>query len=183
MPSWVWTCILLGAAFLIAVLELFLPSGGILAFLAVCALIGSVIFAFQTDAVFGAIYLFGVTIAVPFVVWYLLMLFPKTPIGRTMFMNPEDDPALQPDPEKEAMKQLVGKQGVAKTLMMLSGQIEIDGRRINAISESQAIEPGTPVIVVTVDGINIIVRAVPDAASNVPSHSAAPAPVIEDPFA
>lgn len=177
-------CALLGTAFLIAILELFIPSGGVLAFLAGCALIGSVIFAFQTDMAFGAIYLIFVTIGAPIVVWYLMMLFPKTPMGRAMFMNPEDDPALQPDPEREAAKQLVGRQGVARSLMMLSGQIEIDGKRYSAISESMAVNPGTPIVVVSVDGINIIVRPVPVAAPN-RTESATPVepvPEIEDPF-
>ncbi|MDR0870965.1 MAG: hypothetical protein LBN39_09250 [Planctomycetaceae bacterium] len=161
MPYYLWVIICLALSLAFAFLEIFIPSGGLLAFLSVSALLGSVVFAFLTNVLFGSGYLTAVIIAVPVFLWYAVQLFPRTFMGRKLLLNPEDDPALQPDLKLEALKQLIGKRGIAKSKMMLSGLIEIAGQRINAVSESETVEPGEEIAVVKIDGINVLVRKIP----------------------
>jgi hypothetical protein len=106
-------------------------------------------------------------------------------MGHRILLQPEEDPALQPNTELIALKQLIGKQGVARSKMMLSGQIEIDGKRINAISESEPIETGDAIIVTIVDGINILVRKTDASINpvNVTIEKTEQEPTIDDPFA
>ena len=165
-----------------AVLEIFVPSGGLLAFMAVTTLLGSVVFAFLSGPTFGALYFVAVAIGVPIFLWHAFKWWPNTAIGRRILLNPEDDPALQPDVELERLKSLVGKRGIAKSRMMLSGLIEVEGRRLNALSESAVIENGEEIVVLSVDGINVIVRpSSPKAA--IPTASEKAVPTVEDPFA
>lgn len=161
MDPWVWTLICLALAFLFAFLEIFVTSGGILAFLSAVALIGSVVFAFLDNPVFGGSYMAGVIVGVPVLLWFAFKWWPHSPMGRRILLNPDDDPALAPNPELDALKKMIGKRGVAKSKMMLSGLIEVEGKRLNAISESETVEPGEEVVVVRVDGIGVLVRKAP----------------------
>ena len=183
MDPWVWTLVFLLVALVFAVLEIFVPSSGVLIFMAVATLLGSVVFAFLSGPLFGFLYFFAVTIGIPILLWYALKWWPDTAVGRRILLNPEDDPALKPDVELERLKTLIGKRGVAKSQMMLSGLVEVEGRRLNALSESAIIEIGNEVTVVSVDGINVIVRPA-TGKTGVPTSPPPDAePTVEDPFA
>lgn len=162
MDPWIWTLICFILALLLAFLELFVTSGGILAFLSAFAVIGSIAFAFLESTTFGTGYVIALMILIPLMLWYVSIWWPNSRMGRTIMLNPDEDPALQPDDEILALKELVGKTGIALSRMMLSGLIEIEGRRLNALSESETIERGEAVIVTKVDGIEVLVRKVPD---------------------
>jgi len=70
---------------------------------------------------------------------------------------------LEPDlvlPETGAadLAAQIGKQGVAKRLMVPSGQVQIEGRSYEAVSEGPAIEAGQAVVVVKVSTRRLVVR-------------------------
>ena len=189
MDYWVWAILTLVAAVGIGFLELFIPSGGVLAVVAVLALLGSLVFAFLQGMVFGLGLLLIVVVGLPFLIGYMLAIWQSTPIGRRILLDPAEDPALQPSEELERHKALLGKTGTVKSLMMPSGMIEIDGERFDAVSAGMPIDPGTPIRVVHVDGINLTVQPANSASKPV----ALPTPPeiadasgntkIEDPFA
>jgi len=187
MDYWVWAILLLIGAVGLGFLELFIPSGGVLGILAVLALLGSVVFAFMQGTVFGLVLLMAVVVGVPFLVWYMLAIWQSTPIGRRILLDPAEDPALQPNEELERHKALLGKTGTAKSLMMPSGMIEIDGQRFDAVSAGMPIDPGTLIRVVQVDGINLTVRPADQPSKPVPPPDLKTTTErdheIEDPFA
>ncbi len=55
---------------------------------------------------------------------------------------------------------LVGKTGVAKSLLRPGGIGVIEGQRMHVMSEGEAIGPGTPVKVLRICGTNIIVSPI-----------------------
>jgi hypothetical protein len=57
------------------------------------------------------------------------------------------------------LKDLVGRRGKAKGLMVPSGSVLIDGKTYDAVSEGMPIEPNQPVIVVNISTQRLIVRA------------------------
>jgi membrane-bound ClpP family serine protease len=174
-----WTFLFLGLAVIVAVLEVFLPSAGIFAVLAVALLITSIVLSFQADIVFGSFYTLVTCCLVPVFLWVALTIWPNTWIGRRILLTPEEDPALLPDGEQQMLKQLIGKQGLAKSKMLLGGLIEIEDKRYSAVSDAEPIESGEVVSVVRIEGTSIIVRK-----SNAPKSmvSAEDTP-LEDPFA
>lgn len=187
MDNWVWSILLLLVAVGLVFLELFVPSGGVLAVLAVLATLGCLVFAFLQNTAYGTMMLILIVVGLPFLIWYMLKIWQATPIGRRMLLDPAEDPALAPDEEIERHKALLGKTGTAKSLMMPSGMIEIDGQTYDAVSEGLPIDPGTTVEVVHVDGINLTVRAIANSSQSpppaVPKDESRREPEVEDPFA
>ena len=175
-----WTFLFLCSAFVVAVLEVFLPSGGLFAVLSLAFLITSIAFAFQGSVFFGSLYTLFVCLLVPVFIWAALRIWPNTWIGRRILLTPEDDPALLPDEEQLSLKQLVGKCGIAKSKMLLGGLIEIEGSRYNAVSDAEPIEWGEPVCVVRIEGMSIIVRKLNLQENAALSGTSLP---LEDPFA
>jgi len=175
-----WTSLFLCLAFVVAILEVFLPSGGVFGVLAVALLITSIVFAFQVGIVFGSLYTFFVCLLVPVFLWYALRMWPKTWMGRQILLTPETDPALCPNEELQVLKQLIGKQGLAKSKMLLGGLIEIEGNRYSAVSDAEPIESGEPICVIRIEGTSIIVRRI-----NLTESPSSPAEALplEDPFA
>jgi membrane-bound ClpP family serine protease len=51
-----------------------------------------------------------------------------------------------------------GKKGTALTPLRPSGAAEIDGHRLDVVTEGEFISPGSPVIVIKVEGTRVIVK-------------------------
>jgi hypothetical protein len=73
---------------------------------------------------------------------------------------PTSEEVLPDTPQRQKLRQLVGKFGVAKSLMMPSGAVLIDGATIDALSEGIPIEAGQRVKVIEVRGTRVLVRPV-----------------------
>ena len=175
-----WTFLFFCLAFIAAVLEMFIPSGSVFGILTLAFLIASIVFSFQISVLFGSLYTLFVCLLVPFFLWSALRIWPNTWIGRRILLAPEEDPALFLNNDQQMLKQLIGKQGIAKSKMLLGGLIEIEGCRYSAVSDAEPIELGDLVRVIRIEGSCIIVRKTYLTENTV--LSAVPPPV-EDPFA
>jgi membrane-bound ClpP family serine protease len=159
--------LLLGALLLLilgmglVVLEVFVPSGGLIGCLAGLALIVSVILAFSHNAMTGLVVLATEIIFLPVFLVVALHYWPRTPMGKRILLNvPTREEVLPDDPLRERLKSLVGQVGRAKCLMLPSGMIDVAGQTIDAASEGMAIDPGQLVRVIEVRGHRVIVRPV-----------------------
>jgi len=155
---WAIALLLLGLSML--VLEVFIPSGGVLSFLAVASIAASVVVAFMDSVQSGMIMLVTVTLCVPVALWGVVRLWPHTPIGKLILTK---RPASSDDvlPETEAyrgLKALVGKRGRAISKMLPSGLVMIAGHKYDAVSDGFAIEPDQVVQVIDVRTNRIVVR-------------------------
>ena len=74
-------------------------------------------------------------------------------------------------PRRDHLKGLVGQVGHAKSKMLPSGMITIEGRTIDAMSEGMPIEPGEAVRVIEVRGTRVVVR---------PLSEESPSPTADD---
>ncbi|MEW6064073.1 MAG: NfeD family protein [Bacillota bacterium] len=61
---------------------------------------------------------------------------------------------------RQELEKLLGLQGVAATPLRPAGTALIDGKRVDVVTEGEFIMPGTPVLVVMVEGTRVIVNAV-----------------------
>ncbi len=163
MEPWIWAIILLALGLSLSVLEIFLPSGGVVAFLAAAAVVGAIFVAFREGSGTGLAVLSSAMVAVPVVVALALRFWPKTAIGRRMLLrSPEGDEILPADPRNRYLKSLIGRVGVAKSKMLPSGAVSIDGRTIDAVSEGFPIAVGQKVRVIEVRGNRVVVRTIED---------------------
>jgi len=175
------TFIFLGLAFVVAMLEIFLPATmGLLAVLAFVLLVTSIVYAFQVNMIFGSLYTFFVCMLIPIFLWLALRTWPKTWIGKQILLDTEDDPALVPDENQCVLQQLIGKHGMARSKMLLGGLIEIEGCQYSAVSDAEPVEKGDPICVVRIEGTSIIVRKLSLQGSAMVVTEDIP---LEDPFA
>jgi membrane-bound serine protease (ClpP class) len=150
-----WAIVLLAFGCGLLVLEIFIPSGGVIGFLAALTVIASMYMAFQRDLTTGLTFTAAALFAVPTIVGLAFKYWPKTPMGRAFLGDlPSEEDTRLADPRRA----LVGRVGVAKSLMLPSGAVMIDGQLIDAISQGPAIDPGQPVVVVEVRANRVVVR-------------------------
>jgi membrane-bound serine protease (ClpP class) len=172
---------LLALAFFLVLLELVVPSGGILGVCAGAAMLAAVVIGFLHSFTLGAAMLMIAGFGVPLVIWLGLKLWPNTPIGRRMLnIDPEVDAARR-KLEEESRNRWLGKVGVAKINLLPNGIIEIDEQSLDAISLGGAIDRGTHVEVVNVIAGKIHVRPTqrpltPREPPNPPNQPADPKP-------
>ena len=160
----VWSVILLLVAVAIVGIELFVPSGGALGVLATVVIVASIVCGFLSSMGMGVTMILVTAIVVPMVIVSALKWWPHTPIGRRILVPPpehEDDvlPGLE---LRQQLRSLVGRRGIAKTLMVPSGIVVIDGRSYDAAGEGTAIEPGQTVKVTGVDMNRLVVQLAED---------------------
>ena len=161
MSLLVWSLILLTVGLALILLEVFVPSSGVLGVLAGLSVVAAIIVAFMQGPYVGLAIVSTTVVALPAVVALALRIWPSTSIGRRILLGVPKAEELLPDDEvTQRLKSLVGKQGVAQSLMLPSGAIRIDGRTYDATAAGVAIEPGTAVRVVEVHGARIVVRPI-----------------------
>lgn len=154
-----WAAIALAAGLALVILEVFIPSGGLLGFLAFTALITSIVLAFMYDKAAGFGFLIAVMLALPATIVFALNRLPHTPIGRRMILDNPDSKDVLPE-GNQSLRELVGQVGKAKTKMLPSGAITIGKRSIDAVSEGTPIDPGQLVRVVEVRGNRVVVSPI-----------------------
>ena len=167
--SFVAPILLLGVGLALVVAEILFPSLGLLSFLAVAAIIGSVALAFGISTAVGIQFLVAVAVLVPAMIMLGLKLFPRSPFGKHMVVGGLSFDATHATDARDL--ELVGKQGVAEAPLRPAGIARIDGRRVDVVSRGELIENGTPVRVIEVRG-NRVVVARADSESNTTGASA-----------
>ena len=151
--SWAVLLMLIGCG--LVVMEVFIPSGGILGFLSGICIIGSIVMAFRRDSTTGIGFIVITLVAVPAAVGLAFKYWPYTPMGKAFLGElPDEDDVKPSDPRRE----LVGRVGTAKSKMLPSGSVSIDGRLVDAVSQGPAIDMGQAVVVVEVRGNRVVVR-------------------------
>ncbi|WP_428307623.1 NfeD family protein [Lacipirellula sp.] len=150
-----WAVVLLVVGCGLLALETFIPSGGILSFLAFVAVVASTVVAFNRSLTTGLSFMAVAVLAIPLAIGLAFKVWPKTPMGRAILGDLPSEEDTKPDDSRRA---LVGRVGVAQSLMLPSGAVLVDGRLIDAVSQGIAIEPGQPVVIVEVRANRVMVR-------------------------
>jgi len=167
MDPLVWATLLLVVGLTLVLLEILVPSGGMLGFLSISSLVGGVILAFyHRGAQVGFLFLTIAVVGVPAAIALGFRWWPKTPMGRRILLEVPSSEDVLPD---NPLRSLVGKYGVAKTVMLPSGAVVIDGRSIDALSEGESIEAGQRVQVIEVHGNRVVVRPVEEIPESAPN--------------
>ena len=172
MEPLVWAALLLLLGMILIVLEVFLPTAGVLGFLSVAAILCGIGLAFYNGGLtIGFSFLIVTAVVLPVILTVAFRLFPDTPIGRRLLPNlPTSEEVLPDNEERRVLRGLLGKVGQAKGPMLPSGAIVVEGRTINAVSEGQLIEAGTNVRVIEVRAGRVVVRPLEDGESSAPSR-------------
>ncbi len=160
MTGFTWIVALVAVGLGMLVLEVFVPSGGVLGFLSMVALGAGVVTAFveQGPAV-GCAVLAATAVAAPVVLGIAFRIFPDTPLGRRVLPPPPQPDDVVPDADRRnKLRELVGLEGRAAIDLLPWGAVEVGGRELPAMSESGLIVAGTAVEVVAAQAGGLVVR-------------------------
>lgn len=183
-PAGVWALLLLAAGLLMILVEVFIPSGGLIAAITVAIFVASGVFAHQAWATKVPwawwAYMISVPLLIPTMIVFAFSYLPHTPFGRQILLEPPAADSVSPDDgDDERLRAIVGKRGVASTPLRPTGSITIDGRRYSAASRGLFIEAGNAVQVVAVERGTALVKT-PEPGEPPPAVSSPPA--MEDPL-
>ena len=178
--AWVAALVLVGLVAL--ALEVFVPSGGVLGFLSIVALIAGVALAFiEQGPWFGMAVLAGTCLAVPAVLGLAFRVFPETPLGRRVLPPPPRPDEVVPDADRRAvLRALVGRRGLTTSDLLPWGGVEIDGVCHEAVSDGGPIGRGETVEVVSAQATAVVVRTVAGPPARPPAAAPGPAAVPRD---
>lgn len=133
-------------------LEVFVP-GGIAGTLGALALAGSVVLAFRnTD--FGPLWLLVALGSALVSVLVAIRTVARTALGRKLFLHASESGYSGAD---RTLDELAGKTGVAVTDLRPAGIAEIEGRRVDVVTEGEYLARDTEIAVKSVSGNRIVV--------------------------
>jgi membrane-bound serine protease (ClpP class) len=156
--------LVLGGLLLLAIEVLVIPGFGIAGLLGIAALIAGLVMGMtgegntaQLLTLVAARLVFSVLVAIGLSLLALRMLT-YMPGGRRLILQTELDAGhgwTSPPPEDSHW---LGRQGVAHSVLRPSGIAEIEGHRLDVVSDGEMVDAGRPIEVIRVDGNRIVVR-------------------------
>lgn len=146
------------AGVLMIIVEILLPTVGLLAGLGVAAMFYSIVLALGGDI--SALAALGIALAISVVLFLLIVSrLPSSKLWNKIVLQKS---ARTEEGYVSAMEQseLVGKSGEVLTELRPSGTVRIDGRPVDVISEGAFIQKGKSIVVLSVNGSRVVVREV-----------------------
>jgi len=164
LAGWEEILLVLVGLVLLAVELFVIPGFGITGILGILGLIAgltlSLIGAGATaEIVIGAITRVAVSLLMALAASVVLLRFlPKLPFGRQLILHTGlgADTGYASAPESD--RQWLGMQGTAVSPLRPAGIADIDGKRVDVVSQGEWIDATTPIEVIRVDGNRIVVR-------------------------
>lgn len=160
----VWAIALIGLALMLFLIEVFVPSGGLLGVASAISAVVGVVLLFWENQVLGLVGAIVCLIALPFLLGFALKMWPNTPIGRVLMLSAPPSRAAPGEadaPTKAGLPNVtVGQRGRSVSELRPVGTCVFDGKREECLAAGGVIEPDTSVEVVAVDGRQIKVRPV-----------------------
>ena len=144
------------AGVLMIIVEILLPTVGLLAGLGVAAMLYSIVLALGGDI--GALAALGIALVIS--VALFLLIVSRLPSSRLWNKIVLQKSSRTEEGYVSAAEQsdLVGKSGEVLTELRPSGTARIDGRPVDVISEGAFISKGKSVVVLSVNGSRVVVR-------------------------
>lgn len=148
-------------AAVLAFVDLFLPTGGILSILGGISAVACVTFAFQHSILAGTIAVVMVVAAAPLLFAMAVKIWPMTPIGkRVLLKQPEKKSGQLVATEIADARELIGRELVLDASIFPSGIAELDGKSIRVTAEGGYLEAETQVRLVDYRDREYVVRPV-----------------------
>jgi len=183
MDPAVWAILLLLAGLLLIAIEVFIPSGGLIAVASSACIVFSVMCAWQAwwPAKVGCFYGYLAVLAliIPSVLILAFKIWPHTPMGRRAILaGPRLEDVTPFVEEEQHLRKLIGRVGQTASVLNPAGIINLDGERLHCQSEGMIIEVRMPVQVIAVQAQRLVVRphdspsTSPGLTSSAPGNSA-----------
>jgi membrane-bound serine protease (ClpP class) len=158
LAGWGELLLALAGVALLLVEVLVIPGFGFAGILGIVALVAALVMSVVGSGATPEFFMFAaarivfsllVALAASFV---MLRYMPRTRFGRQLIL----ETGLATEPEGD--RRWLGKRGHASSPLRPAGIAEIEGERVDVVSEGELIEPGDEIEVMRVDGNRIVVR-------------------------
>ena len=144
----------------LVIAEVMFPSFGILGLLAATAFLIAILEAFDLGQTAGYISIVTAIILVPCAFGAGVQLLKYSPVGNKLLLEGPASQAVSGQGANLELKNLLGRSGVTTTPLRPIGFVDIDGRRVDAVSEDGFLDPGVAVRIVHVEGNRVVAAAV-----------------------
>lgn len=141
------------------VLELFIPSQGILSIAAGASLIFGIVKCFLVNPWLGFIVTIVTVISLPIFIIAMVRIWPETWIGKRVAIRKAQRAvpgASIPDAGK--LDRLLGQNGQAITDLRPVGAVMFGDERVDCVAQTGQIDKGSEITVVRVEGVRVVVR-------------------------
>jgi len=157
-----WVAIGLAVAGVAAVIvEMFVPALGLIGAGGLAAIVASIVMVYREfGTLVGSIYLGAAIIVLPVLFVLYFRYLPRTFVGKRLIQQDvQDREAGYSSYTAEKYDGLVGKEGMALTVLRPVGTVLIDGNKYSAVTAGEFVERDQPIVVSKVEGSRIVVRA------------------------
>jgi len=146
------------ACAIILVLEIFVPSFGLLSLVAIAALAGGVTIFFNSSTAVGWLGV-GIAVVVIPIVWVVTYrMFPNTRFGKSVILGKVERDKGDAVPDTNELKSLMGTVGVVLSPLRPVGMCDFGGNRVECVAETGYIEKDSKVQVINVEATQLTVR-------------------------
>ena len=152
-------CFVIGVGLLVA--EVFMPGFGVAG---ISGIVLEVISIVLTYAKYGGLAALGLTVVILAVIGITISVslrsVTKGRLSKSRLILKDRETSAEGYIATADMDVFTGKEGESTTVLRPSGMADVDGIRLNVVSEGEYIPKGTKVRVVRVDGARVVVRAI-----------------------
>lgn len=148
------------ACAVLIVVEVFVPSGGLISICSLACLVGGIVLFFQYSVTAGWIGIGIAAIMIPSVLVVAYRIFPKTRFGKSVTLTPPERRQGDAIPDTDKLKDLLGAEGVVLTPLRPVGMCDLSGQRVECVAESGYVDKGKKVKVINVESTQLTVRII-----------------------
>jgi membrane-bound serine protease (ClpP class) len=154
------TIILFVIGLLLLLAEIFfIPGFGLAGIGGIAAILTSIFLTFGN--IVQATYSISIALGVSVIGFFLLIKYiPSTRTWRKFILSTEQKKELGYTVGTKDLKRLTGKEGIAITPLRPSGIVEVNGKKLNALTRGEYVDSNTKIKIISVEGNKIVVEAV-----------------------
>ena len=137
----------------------FIPGFGLAGIGGIAAILASIFLTFGN--IIQATYSILIALGVSVIGFFLLIRYiPSTRTWRKFVLSTEQKKELGYTVGTKDLKRLTGKEGIAITPLRPSGIVEVNGKKLNALTLGEYVDSNTKIKIISVEGNKIVVEAV-----------------------
>ena len=164
----IWAFVFIGIALVLFFIEIFVPSGGLIALIGALSAIASLVAFFMHDVSTGLIAVGIYIVFGPVLIWIAFRIWVSSTLAKAMILGgiveEDEDSARQrfaelQQKQRAHLQSFVGKQGTTLTILRPVGVVRIDGEKLDAMAETGSIEANCAIVVTDVYDNQVKVRA------------------------
>jgi membrane-bound serine protease (ClpP class) len=142
------------------IIEVFVPSGGVISICAFACLFGGIYIFYQHGTAACVAGVIVAIIMIPTVLVLAYKIFPKTKFGKGIILARPQREQGDAVPDSDKLKGLLGATGVVLTPLRPVGTCDFSGERVECVTESGYVDKGRKITVIDVESTQVTVREV-----------------------